>query len=97
MGEVGDLRFGFGPIEQELQPEISREAGGEAGIAFWAVTAGGKGSRTPATTRTVRLSSCRQVTLSSALLLLRSLSRRCHGQGAGDRGIRAVRGGGQRK
>ncbi len=42
MGEVGDLRFGFGPIEQELQPEISREAGGEAGIAFWVVTAEAK-------------------------------------------------------
>jgi hypothetical protein len=26
MGEGGNLRFGLGPIEQELQPEISREA-----------------------------------------------------------------------
>jgi hypothetical protein len=54
-GEDKDLRFGLGPIELELQLAISREAGGEAGIAFWVVTIGGKGSRTSATTHTVKL------------------------------------------
>jgi hypothetical protein len=55
MGEGGNLRFGLGPVERELQPEIWREAGGEAGIAFWGVTVGGKSSHTPARTHGVRL------------------------------------------
>ena len=54
-GEGEELRFALGPVELELQLEVSKEAGGEAGIAFWLVTVGAKGSRTQATTHTVRL------------------------------------------
>ena len=35
--------------------ELSQEAGGEAGIKFWLVAIGGKGSRSSASTQTVRL------------------------------------------
>ena len=54
-GEAEELRFALGPVELELKLEVSKEAGGEAGIAFWLVTVGAKGSRTQATTHTVRL------------------------------------------
>jgi Trypsin-co-occurring domain 2 len=54
-GKDEELRFRLGPIELELQLEISREAGGEAGISFWIVSIGAKGSRTSATTHTVKL------------------------------------------
>lgn len=55
-GEDQEVRFALGPIELEFQVELSREAGGEAGIKFWVVSLGGKGSRTSGTTHTVRLS-----------------------------------------
>jgi Trypsin-co-occurring domain 2 len=54
-GEQEDLRFALGPVELELQLEIARETGGEAGIAFWVISLGGKGSRSSATTHTVKL------------------------------------------
>jgi hypothetical protein len=50
-----DVRFALGDVELELQVQVSREAGGEAGIAFWLVTIGGKASRTSGTTHTIRL------------------------------------------
>ena len=55
-GEDEELRFALGDIDLELQVEVSKEAGGEAGIAFWLVTIGGKASRTSGTTHTIRLS-----------------------------------------
>ncbi|MDP8943087.1 MAG: hypothetical protein M3N16_03065 [Actinomycetota bacterium] len=55
-GEDEDVRFALGPIELEMQVEISEEASGEAGIAFWVVSLGAKGARTSGTTHTVRLS-----------------------------------------
>jgi hypothetical protein len=55
-GKDEEVRFALGPVELELQVEVSKEAGGEAGIAFWLVTIGGKGSRTSTTTHTVKLS-----------------------------------------
>jgi hypothetical protein len=54
-GADKELQFGLGPIELELQLEISREAGGEAGIKFWVVSVGAKGTRTSATTHTVKI------------------------------------------
>ena len=53
-GEDEDVRFALGDIELELQVDVSKEAGGEAGIAFWLVTIGGKASRTSGTTHTIR-------------------------------------------
>jgi hypothetical protein len=55
-GRDQDVRFALGPIELEFQVEVAREAGGEAGVKFWVVSLGGKGSRTSGTTHTVRLS-----------------------------------------
>ena len=55
-GKDAEVRFALGPVELEFQVEVSYEAGGEAGVRFWVVTLGGKGSRTSATTHTVRLS-----------------------------------------
>ena len=54
-GKDAEVRFALGPVELEFQVEISYEAGGEAGVKFWVVTLGGKGSRSSATTHTVRL------------------------------------------
>jgi hypothetical protein len=54
--EGEDVRFALGPIELEFQVELSRESAGEAGVKFWVVALGGKGSRSSATTHTVRLS-----------------------------------------
>jgi Trypsin-co-occurring domain 2 len=34
-GKDEEVRFALGPVELELQVEVSKEAGGEAGIAFW--------------------------------------------------------------
>jgi hypothetical protein len=51
-----EVRFALGPIELEFQVEVSREAGGEAGVKFWVVSLGAKGSRMSGTTHTVRLS-----------------------------------------
>jgi hypothetical protein len=55
-GRGQDVRFALGPIELEFQVEVSREAGGEAGVKFWVVALGGKGTRSSGTTHTVRLS-----------------------------------------
>jgi hypothetical protein len=54
-GEDDDLRFSLGPIELDLQVTVGREAEGEAGIRFYVVTIGGKGSRSTAVTHTVKL------------------------------------------
>jgi Trypsin-co-occurring domain 2 len=55
-GADQEVRFALGPIELEFQVEVSREAGVEAGVKFWVVSLGGKGSRTTGKTHTVRLS-----------------------------------------
>jgi hypothetical protein len=50
-----EIRFALGSVELELQVEAAREAGGEAGIKFWLVSIGGKGSHSSGTTHTVKL------------------------------------------
>jgi hypothetical protein len=55
-GKDQDVRFALGPIELEFQVEVSREAGVEAGVKFYVLALGGKGTRSSATTHTVRLS-----------------------------------------
>jgi hypothetical protein len=54
--EGEELLFALGPVELELQVEVSKEARGEAGIKFWLVSIGGSGSQSSATTHTVKLS-----------------------------------------
>src|SRR4051795_6962283 len=50
------LRFELGPVEMEFLLEVQREAGGEAGVRFWVVSLGGKGSVASGSTHRVRLS-----------------------------------------
>jgi hypothetical protein len=54
-GQGGEIRFQVGPVDLEFQVEISSEASGKAGIAFWLVTAGGGGSRRSTRANTVKI------------------------------------------
>jgi hypothetical protein len=54
-GKDEDVRFKLGPIELEFALEVSREAGGDAGLKFWVVSLGGQAKRGSATTHTVKL------------------------------------------
>jgi Trypsin-co-occurring domain 2 len=54
-GKDGEVRFQVGPVDLEFQVEISKEASGQAGIAFWLITAGGGGSRRRTTANTVKI------------------------------------------
>lgn len=49
------LRFQLGPVEMEFLLEVQREAGAEAGVKFWVVNLGGKGSVTRGSTHRVKL------------------------------------------
>jgi hypothetical protein len=51
-----DLQFALGPIELELQLSLSRQMGGEAGVAFWVIKLGGKAGRSQTETHRVKLS-----------------------------------------
>ena len=51
-----ELRFALGVVELELQVEAVSEAGGEAGVKFWVVSAGAKGNRKSGSTHTLRVS-----------------------------------------
>ena len=55
-GESEQVRFALGPIELEMQVEVSSTGGGEAGIKIWVLSLGGKGERASGTSHTVRLS-----------------------------------------
>ena len=55
-GSGQHIRFRPGPIEMEFQLEVEDQVGAEAGIKFWVVTIGGKGSHTSGTTHRVALS-----------------------------------------
>jgi hypothetical protein len=50
-----EMRFSLGPIDLELQVEVSSSGGGEAGIRFWVVSLGAKGERSSGATQTLRL------------------------------------------
>jgi hypothetical protein len=54
-GKDEEMRFALGPIELELQVEVSSSGGGEAGIKFWVLSLGGKGERSSDTTQTLHL------------------------------------------
>jgi Trypsin-co-occurring domain 2 len=55
-GEDKEVRFALGPIELELQVEVTSTGGGAAGIKFWVMSVSGKGERTSGRTQTVRIS-----------------------------------------
>lgn len=50
------LQFELGPVEMEFLLEVQREAGAEAGVKFWVVNFGGKGSVSSGSTHRVALS-----------------------------------------
>ncbi len=53
---VGErVRFELGTVEMEFGLELAKERGGEAGVKFWVVTLGGKGSMTTGSTHRVTL------------------------------------------
>ncbi len=49
------VRFELGTVEMEFGLELAKERGGEAGVKFWVVTLGGKGSSTSGSTHRVTL------------------------------------------
>ena len=55
-GQGQEVRFALGPIELELQVEVSVEKGLDAGVKFWVIGLGGEGTRSSGSTHTVRLS-----------------------------------------
>lgn len=50
------LRFELGPVEMEFLLEVQRDVGGEAGVKFWVVSLGAKGSVSRGSTHRVTLS-----------------------------------------
>jgi Trypsin-co-occurring domain 2 len=54
-GADESIRFLLGPIDLELQVETGRTGEGGAQIAFWLVSAGGKGSKSSKRTHTLRM------------------------------------------
>ncbi len=54
-GKGERVRFELGTVEMEFQLELAKERGGEAGVKFWVVTLGGKGSTTSGSTHRVTL------------------------------------------
>jgi hypothetical protein len=55
-GKDQEVKFALGPIELELQVELSSTGGGVAGIKFWVISLGGKGERSSGRSQTVRIS-----------------------------------------
>jgi hypothetical protein len=54
-GAGEDLRFRLGPVEMEFLVEVTKEGSGEAGVKFWVVSVGGKGSIAKGTTHRLTL------------------------------------------
>jgi hypothetical protein len=54
-GAGEDLRFRLGPVEMEFLVEVTREGSGEAGVKFWVVNVGAKGSLARGTTHRLTL------------------------------------------
>jgi hypothetical protein len=54
-GSGEDFRFRLGPVEMEFLVEVTTEGAGEAGVRFWVVSAGVKGSVARGTTHRLTL------------------------------------------
>ncbi len=54
-GTGQELRFELGQVEMEFLLEVQKEAGAEAGVKFWVVNLGGKGSVSSGSTHRVTL------------------------------------------
>ncbi len=55
-GQGKPIRFELGPVEMEFLLEVRKDAGGEAGVRFWVISLGGKGSVSSGSTHRVKLS-----------------------------------------
>jgi Trypsin-co-occurring domain 2 len=55
-GQGQQVRFELGPVEIEFLLEITKAAEGDAGVRFWVVSLGGKGSFSSGSTHRVQLS-----------------------------------------
>ena len=54
-GSGEDFRFRLGPVEMEFLVELTKEGSGEAGVKFWVVNAGAKGTVSRGTTHRLTL------------------------------------------
>jgi hypothetical protein len=54
-GEGADISFAVGPIELDLDIGVTKEGGGDAGIRFWVVSLGAKGSYQKVQTQHIKL------------------------------------------
>jgi hypothetical protein len=53
--EEASLRFRIGPVQLEFELTLEKETGADAGIRFWVVSIGAKGSLASARTHRVKL------------------------------------------
>lgn len=49
------LRFRLGPIEMELEVEVTREASAKGGLKWWLIEAGGEAKRGSSSTHRIKL------------------------------------------
>jgi hypothetical protein len=54
-GEGQRLRFELGEVEMEFLLEVTKEAGGEAGVKFYVISLGGKAGVTSGSTHRLKL------------------------------------------
>jgi hypothetical protein len=55
-GSTADLRFGISGVEMEFEVEATRSGEADAGVRFWVINAGAKGSVSRGTTQRLTLS-----------------------------------------
>ncbi|MFE2997230.1 trypco2 family protein [Nocardia sp. NPDC059246] len=60
-GEGREIQFRVGEVNLDFQVEVSREAGAEAGVKVWVVTAGVKGKVADRHSHTVRVTLVPQI------------------------------------
>lgn len=54
-GQEKSIRFELGPVEMEFLLQVTKDAGGSAGVKFWIVSLGGQASISSGSTHRVKL------------------------------------------
>ena len=54
-GQGKSVRFELGPVEMEFLLQVTKDAGGSAGVKFWVVSLGGQGGISSGSTHRVKL------------------------------------------
>lgn len=54
-GQGKSVRFELGPVELEFLLEVTKDAGGSAGVKFWLISLGGQGNISSGSTHRVKL------------------------------------------